>query len=201
MLTKILEKYAPESKFTKFWSNKKLHGITLLIFWAIFLIGTYFGIYKPILDYDAKENSNITEPEVLTYETMKNKLLNYNFDFTINVEQNGEKTLYNGSFENNKTASFYIEDINGIKKYIINNNQAYEIVLEENIEIPLELKIFDLNSIFEKLESIEPDETENSFIFANSEVYGKILIEDNNISEIEYKENNINYLYKFSNIK
>lgn len=73
MLAKLLEKYLPDSPFTKFWLNKKLRSIVLLILWVIFIA---FVIIKYILPYQTKEQDKLVNTSAYHFQ-MVEKMVQY----------------------------------------------------------------------------------------------------------------------------
>ena len=137
---------------------------------------------------------------------MKNKLLNYNFEYKYTISINNEKIIYTGKYQNNENNG-YKEENSGLTKYLINNEGTYQINLEEKTEITdlfdkINQNYITLEYIFNSIDNKEPIINEKTSELYYNLVEEQIIIktDENNIKSIEIKNNNDDYLLEFSNI-
>lgn len=205
LINKLKEKN-PDHIFVKLWENKRTHALICLILWIIFLLLILF-----ILSFSNKNTqknipSNEIKNDIITISNMKNKLLNYNFEYKYTIVINNEKIIYTGKYQNNENRG-YKEENSGLTKYLINNEGTYQINLDEQIEITnlfdkINLNYITLEYIFNSIDNKEPiiNEETNELYFNLVEEQIIIKTDENNIKSIEIKNNNDDYLLEFSNI-
>ena len=177
-------------------------GLWLVFFLFVFLIVVipYNNALKNLPKNNETENT-------ITFASMKEKLLNseYNYKYTVNTSLG--KTVYTGT-KTKENITGYRENSDGLIKYEINNEGIFQINMDE--KIPLEnlylginenyldiQKIYDLTSTL--TENI--NEEENEIIYENDNIGIIFKIDEQNILSINIKDNNDNYLLEFDNIK
>ena len=84
LINKLKEKN-PDNTFVKLWENKRTHALICLILWIVFLLLILF-----ILSFSNKNTqknipSNEIKNDIITISNMKNKLLNYNFEYKYTI--------------------------------------------------------------------------------------------------------------------
>lgn len=201
MLTKFLEKFFPDSKFTKFWSNKRLRALVLLPLYLIFIAIAFSVIADQSQYVHPDEGDFEIKEEIVTFSDMKEEIYLYNFDYKLTVKNNDDITIYKGSSFNSDEAVLYKEDTNEINEFYKKDGKVYSVVLGVlNETILSDVEMLNLDYIFNKIENIEPDVLDDEFIFSTSDIYVKIKVLDNSFSTIEINENTLNLVYEFSNI-
>lgn len=205
LINKLKEKN-PDHIFVKLWENKRTHALICLILWIVFLLLILF-----ILSFSNKNTqknipSNEIKNDIITISNMKNKLLNYNFEYKYTILINNEKIIYTGKYQNNENNG-YKEENSGLTKYLINYEGTYQINLEEKTEITdlfdkINQNYITLEYIFNSIDNKEPIINEKTSELYYNLVEEQIIIktDENNIKSIEIKNNNDDYLLEFSNI-
>lgn len=205
LINKLKEKN-PDNIFVKLWENKRTHALICLILWIVFLLLILFILSFSNKNIQNSNPSNEIKNDIITISNMKNKLLNYNFEYKYTIVINNEKIIYTGKYQNNENRG-YKEENSGLTKYLINNEGTYQINLDEQIEITnlfdkINLNYITLEYIFNSIDNKEPiiNEETNELYFNLVEEQIIIKTDENNIKSIEIKNNNDDYLLEFSNI-
>ena len=205
LINKLKEKDS-DNALVKLWENKRTHALICLVLWIIFLLLVALLISFSSEDVQNNSVTNESTNDVITISDMKDKLLNYNFEYKYSILVNGEKIIYTGKYQNNENNG-YKEDSLGLTKYLINSEGIYQINFDEKIEI---VNLFDkinqnylsIEYIFNIINGIEPTiNEEKNELYYNLE-NEKIIITTNedNIKSINIKSNNNDYLLEFYNI-
>lgn len=205
LINKLKEKN-PDNIFVKLWENKRTHALICLILWIVFLLLILFILSFSNKNIQNSNPSNEIKNDIITISNMKNKLLNYNFEYKYTIVINNEKIIYTGKYQNNENRG-YKEENSGLTKYLINNEGTYQINLDEQLEITnlfdkINLNYITLEYIFNSIDNKEPiiNEETNELYFNLVEEQIIIKTDENNIKSIEIKNNNDDYLLEFSNI-
>ena len=207
LIIKLLKKKDPDNTFVKLWENKRYHALVCLGLWFIFFIFVFLIVVIPYNNALKNLPKNNETENIITFASMKEKLLNseYNYKYTVNTSLG--KTVYTGT-KTKENITGYRENSEGLIKYEINNEGIFQINMDE--KIPLEnlylglnenyldiQKIYDLSSTL--TENI--NEEENEIIYENDNIGIKFKIDEQNILSINIKDNSDNYLLEFDNIK
>lgn len=205
LINKLKEKN-PDNIFVKLWENKRTHALICLILWIVFLLLILFILSFSNKNIQNSNPSNEIKNDIITISNMKNKLLNYNFEYKYTIVINNEKIIYTGKYQNNENRG-YKEKNSGLTKYLINNEGTYQINLDEQLEITnlfdkINLNYITLEYIFNSIDNKEPiiNEETNELYYNSVEEQIIIKTDENNIKSIEIKNNNDDYLLEFSNI-
>lgn len=205
LINKLKEKN-PDNTFVKLWENKRTHALICLILWIVFLLLILFILSFSNKNIQKNIPSNEIKNDIITISNMKNKLLNYNFEYKYTISINNEKIIYTGKYQNNENNG-YKEENSGLTKYLINNEGTYQINLEEKTEITdlfdkINQNYITLEYIFNSIDNKEPIINEKTSELYYNLVEEQIIIktDENNIKSIEIKNNNDDYLLEFSNI-
>lgn len=205
LINKLKEKN-PDNIFVKLWENKRTHALICLILWIVFLLLILFILSFSNKNIQNSNPSNEIKNDIITISNMKNKLLNYNFEYKYTIVINNEKIIYTGKYQNNENRG-YKEENSGLTKYLINNEGTYQINLDEQIEITnlfdkINLNYITLEYIFNSIDNKEPiiNEETNELYYNLVEEQIIIKTDEKNIKSIEIKNNNDDYLLEFSNI-
>ncbi len=214
LVIKLLKKKNPDSVVVKLWDNKKTHALICLGIWIIFFLFVYIIVVLPY--YDNNDNSmnrvdnsidNVTTENVITFEGMKNKLLNGEYDYKYTINTSLGKTIYTGSKTQEKDLG-YKENSEGLVKYEINNDGIFKINMDEKIPIEdlyigLNESFFDIQKIYELTTNLTEniDEEKNEISYENENMKIVFKINEQSILSINIKDNDDDYLLEFSNIK
>ena len=214
LVIKLLKKKNPDSVVVKLWDNKKTHALICLGIWIIFFLFVYIIVVLPY--YDNNDNSmnrvdnsidNVTTENVITFEGMKNKLLNGEYDYKYTINTSLGKTIYTGSKTQEKDLG-YKENSEGLVKYEINNDGIFKINMDEKIPIEdlyigLNENFFDIQKIYELTTNLTEniDEEKNEISYENENMKIVFKINEQSILSINIKDNDDDYLLEFSNIK
>ena len=207
MWDKLYNKY-PDNNFLKIMANKRIRSAVYLLLWFIAIGIVYIVYLKPIEDYNKNhpknsinEVSNITNEENnnITFEDMKNTLLNSNFAY---VYKYNNEVVYKGEILGTKSTG-YRETNDGIIKYYLEDGKEYEVsfgVLKETEYDLLFDTYFSVDYIFNLIKNYDSNEVENGMAFQNGSIYIKILDDNYNIKSIEILIDDDRYYLEFSKI-
>lgn len=121
----------------KYWKNPRTHALMVLIIWIVSL-GLLMGIVSILNELTPHQKRETTKTEEKQQKkSIKEKLQDLRSDellmsFRVTAKENTFK--YEGT-EQNSVVNGYKEDKNGIKKYRIENEKIYEIVLDQATKI------------------------------------------------------------------
>lgn len=137
--------------------------------------------------------------DILNDTTLKNK--NYNYE----VINGDEKSIINYTIEESGLSGFYEKADSTIKKFIIKDNNVYEVVLKEekennslfgdlNLNIINIYKLIELISNNKGLKMLENDYIVYKYNLDNLEI--SVSVKNESITIIDVLENNIHYIIK-----
>ena len=212
MLTKLLKKFYPDAKITKFWENPRKRALVLLPLWILFIVIIY-AIY--IMPYQGKshsqnnsynnetENSNVSSEDRELLESSFMNLFNMDYKFSIIIYQNGDVISYEGektSLEikgikkiNDETLEYYIKD-NMI--YRVNNGNYTEVDLLSNKNYDM---YTDPEAIYNDLRNLSFQKLKSGYLYEKGEDYVIITLSDY-ISSIEVNLKDTKYILNFVKI-
>ena len=207
LIIKMLKKKDPDNTFVKLLENKRYHALICLGLWLIFFLFVFLIVdipYNNTLKNLPKNNEN---ENIITFNDMKEKLLNseYNYKYTVNTSLG--KTVYTGT-KTKENITGYKENSEGLIKYEINNEGIFQINMDE--KIPLENLYLGLNENYLDIQKIydltlnlteNVNEDQNEISYENENIRIIFKINEQNILSINIKDNNDNYLLEFDNIK
>lgn len=198
------------------WKNPRWHSLMVLIIWIISLT-ILIGIVSIINQFGSPKEpiKNETKESKTTYEDKWNNLLNDNYEFTYLVKMENETIKYEGTKKDNVTFG-YRERKDGIIKYTIENDIAYEVLIEEKCEINtlyenVEENLLNLTYLNDLIKSISANdsdilEEDNKTIYEyntilNEENLKIIVIEDQTqIKKITIQKEKETYEFEFARI-
>lgn len=201
--------------FKEMWHDKRMHAIIVLGMWFIFFV--FIFIFLAVASLFNNTNSNSSEIEEKKVESvtanipkMLEILIGSDYDFEISINNNNNMSYsYTGSKEQEVIKGYY-ENNNEIVKYMIKDNNYYQlegenIIESDNIITDEDKNNIDLNNLLNILKNYENNNeviyNENKYIYEISETY-KITIYtvSNNIKEIIINYNEYIYDLTFKNI-
>lgn len=198
--------------FKELWSDTRTRALIKLGMWFIFF--TIVFLFLGIASLFSNKNSSkeeMKQEEVVTANipSMLENLISSNYTFEFKIISGDNSYSYNGSKENGEIKGYY-ENINGIVKYIIKDNNYYEVNNEELIEnntiITEEDKIIlDLASLLNIIKEYEVNNEvkQDDNVYKYDIVDKKITIttKSSDIEKIVINYNNVNYDLIFKNIE
>ncbi len=171
----------------KLWKNKRTHSLMVLLLWVISL-GLLMGVVAVMNEFNPQTKQEKTKiEEKQNKKNVEEKLQDLRSDeflMTFRVTKKDGTLKYEGT-EQNGVVNGYKEDKNGIKKYRIEQDKIYEIVLEQATEI---------DNIYEE---IIPE-------FLDRQTLISLLletVEENIINSKERSTYEYNLFYKEENVK
>ena len=125
-----------------FWQTERGKAIIKLGGWFIFIIALIIFVLvseknanNNVIDDTNSDKDEVTETyEFLLFSEMINNLINGNYEYSYNIVNNGITYIYNGIKCNNEELG-YKESIDKIIKYYINDQNTYQVILNEYVEI------------------------------------------------------------------
>lgn len=171
----------------KYWKNPRTHALMVLIIWIVSL-GLLMGIVTILNELTPQQKGKTPKTEEKQQKkSLEEKLQDLRSDeflmsFRVTAKENTFK--YEGTKQNG-VVNGYKEDKNGIKKYRIEQDKIYEIVLDQATEI---------DTIYEE---IIPE-------FLDRQTLISLLLENEEESIIDNKENSTyeyKLFYKEENVK
>ena len=150
-----------------FWQSERGKALIKLGAWCIFIIALIVVVvvsennssYNEEEDVPKENEGENVNPEP-TYEfalfnDMINNLLNSNYEYEYNITNNEITYIYNGVKCNNINLG-YKETSEGIIKYYQNENNTYQVILNEYLPITnlyegIDTSFIDLNVLFDNL--------------------------------------------------
>ena len=125
-----------------FWQTERGKAIIKLGGWFIFIIALIIFVLvseknanNNVIDDTNSNKDEVTETyEFLLFSEMINNLINGNYEYSYNIVNNGITYIYNGIKCNNEELG-YKESIDKIIKYYINDQNTYQVILNEYVEI------------------------------------------------------------------
>lgn len=171
----------------KYWKNPRTHALMVLIIWIVSL-GALMGIVA--IMSALSPNQKIESPAVeenkkgISYEEKLQNLLSDDYLMTFLVTTKDGTLKYEGT-EQSEIVNGYKEDANGIKKFRMEKDTFYEVILDQTTEI---------ESIYEEI-------TEE-FLDRNTLVSLLLKTEEEGITDNkESSTHDYNLLFKEENIK
>lgn len=184
-------------------SSPKSKALFKLALWAVFFAVLFIiASFSNLDNYENNNNENNNHP---SYLTIKNKLMESNLLIKVKVTKSDGETLIDGKYIDNIMEGT-IENLNGVFKFKIKENNLYELKMNEEIirnDLMEEINVSYLNpqalfAIFEESEYLKyPNNDGFKYSYVNNNVaitvytdidrIEKIIILDENITyEIEY---------------
>ena len=182
LIIKMLKKKDPDNNFVKLWENKRYHALVCLGLWFIFFIFVFLIVVIPYNNALKNLPKNNETENTITFASMKEKLLNSEYNYRENSE--------------------------GLIKYEINNEGIFQINMDEkvpleNLYLGLNENYLDIQKIYDLTSTLTENinEEENEIIYENDNIGIIFKIDEQNILSINIKDNNDDYLLEFDNIK
>lgn len=207
LIIKMLKKKDPDNTFVKLWENKRYHALICLGLWLIFFLFVFLIVVIPYNNTLKNLPKNNENENIITFNDMKEKLLNSEYDYKYTINTSLGKTVYTGNkTKGNDTG--YRENSEGLIKYEINNEGIFQINMDE--KVPLENLYLDLNENYLDIQKIydltlnlteNVNEDQNEISYENENIRIIFKINEQNILSINIKDNNDDYLLEFDNIK
>ena len=125
-----------------FWQTERGKAIIKLGGWFIFIIALIIFVLvseknanNNVIDDTNSNKDEVTETyEFLLFSEMINNLINGNYEYSYNITSNNINYIYEG-IKCNKEELGYKESIDKIIKYYINDQNTYQVILNEYVEI------------------------------------------------------------------
>ena len=125
-----------------FWQTERGKAIIKLGGWFIFIIALIIFVLvseknanNNVIDDTNSNKDEVTETyEFLLFSEMINNLINGNYEYSYNITSNNIDYIYEGIKCNNEELG-YKESIDKIIKYYINDQNTYQVILNEYVEI------------------------------------------------------------------
>ena len=125
-----------------FWQTERGKAIIKLGGWFIFIIALIIFVLvseknanNNVIDDTNSNKDEVTETyEFLLFSEMINNLINGNYEYSYNITSNNINYIYEGIKCNNEELG-YKESIDKIIKYYINDQNTYQVILNEYVEI------------------------------------------------------------------
>ena len=207
LIIKMLKKKDPDNTFVKLWENKRYHALICLGLWLIFFLFVFLIVVIPYNNTLKNLPKNNETENIITFNDMKEKLLNSGYDYKYTINTTLGKTVYTGT-KTKENDTGYRENSEGLIKYEINSEGIFQInmdekVLLENLYLDLNENYLDIQKIYDlTLNLIENvNEEENEISYENENIRIIFKINEQNILSINIKDNNDDYLLEFDNIK
>lgn len=204
--------------FKELWADTRMRALIKLGMWfafflLIFLILSITALFNKNPDNNIKEEIKQEEVVSANIPSMLENLISSNYTYEYKINMDNTNYSYTGSKENEEIKGYY-ESNNGIIKYMVKENNYYELnneELKENNSIISEQDkyILDLNNL---LSLIKEYELTNEVLKENDS-YNYSILKDNNsyqinietklndISNININYNNVIYNLTFKNIE
>lgn len=120
------------------WNNKRTHAAIVLGIWLIFIFGLIIFMYiadalSPKVPIQSNQPSSSTKT-FKDFSDMKTELLENNYAYTYEINQNGNHIVFKGSKKGTKEAG-YKETNQEIIKYEKDETGIYQVTLNEKIAI------------------------------------------------------------------
>lgn len=207
LIIKMLKKKDPDNTFVKLWENKRYHALICLGLWLIFFLFVFLIVVIPYNNTLKNLPKNNENENIITFNDMKEKLLNSEYDYKYTINTSLGKTVYTGN-KTKENDTGYRENSEGLIKYEINNEGIFQINMDE--KVPLENLYLDLNGNYLDIQKIydltlnlteNVNEDQNEISYENENIRIIFKINEQNILSINIKDNNDDYLLEFDNIK
>ena len=207
LIIKMLKKKDPDKTFVKLWENKRYHALICLGLWLIFFLFVFLIVVIPYNNTLKNLPKNNENENIITFNDMKEKLLNSEYDYKYTINTSLGKTVYTGN-KTKENDTGYRENSEGLIKYEINNEGIFQINMDE--KVPLENLYLDLNENYLDIQKIydltlnlteNVNEDQNEISYENENIRIIFKINEQNILSINIKDNNGDYLLEFDNIK
>ena len=125
-----------------FWQTERGKAIIKLGGWFVFIIALIIFVLvseknanNNVIDDTNSNKDEVTETyEFLLFSEMINNLINGNYEYSYNITSNNINYIYEGIKCNNEELG-YKESIDKIIKYYINDQNTYQVILNEYVEI------------------------------------------------------------------
>ena len=207
LIIKMLKKKDPDNTFVKLWENKRYHALICLGLWLIFFLFVFLIVVIPYNNSFKNLPKNNETETIITFNDMKEKLLNSGYDYKYTINTTLGKTVYTGT-KTKENDTGYRENSEGLIKYEINSEGIFQINMDE--KVPLENLYLDLNGNYLDIQKIydltlnlteNVNEDQNEISYENENIRIIFKINEQNILSINIKDNNDDYLLEFDNIK
>ena len=125
-----------------FWQTERGKAIIKLGGWFIFIIALIIFVLvseknanNNVIDDTNSDKDEVTETyEFLLFSEMINNLINGNYEYSYNITSNNINYIYEG-IKCNKEELGYKESIDKIIKYYINDQNTYQVILDQYVEV------------------------------------------------------------------
>ena len=97
LIIKLLKKKDPDNNFVKLWENKRYHALVCLGLWFIFFIFVFLIVVIPYNNALKNLPKNNETENIITFASMKEKLLNSEYNYKCTVNTSLGKTVYTGT--------------------------------------------------------------------------------------------------------
>ena len=193
-----------------FWDEKRINACIKLGLWIIFIV-----VMLIVFSITNKNNSLKTdkkgtdETEVKekfdTFDSMRDKLLASNYDYSFSITNEATKTLFSGT-KCNDEISGYKEDTSGILKYVIKDDIVYKNNLGDmevitNLYEGLKEEYLNIKLLFKNLKpyiyNVKKDNDKRTVIYQKNEYQVKVITNLENIESIEITDENTIYVLNF----
>ena len=183
-----------------FWKTERGKALIKLIAWFIFIAFLIVFVllsdkkYSNVVDEANNSNENNSE-ETYTFVLFKDmitKLLEGNYEYSFNIVNNATTYVFNGIQCNNISLG-YKETSDGIIKYYVDENNTYQVILDELLPITnlyegIDINYLDLDMLFnnlnEYLYTVEKNNATRTITY-NKEGYQVVVMTDlKNITNI-----------------
>ena len=207
LIIKMLKKKDPDNTFVKLWENKRYHALICLGLWLIFFLFVFLIVVIPYNNTLKNLPKNNENENIITFNDMKEKLLNSEYDYKYTINTSLGKTVYTGN-KTKENDTGYRENSEGLIKYEINSEGIFQINMDE--KVPLENLYLDLKGNYLYIQKIydltlnlteNVNEDQNEISYENENIRIIFKINEQNILSINIKDNNDDYLLEFDNIK
>ncbi len=171
------EKVMPQNptKFQKLWYNKRTHAMMVLGVYFVFI-----AILLLIINIAPKTEKKVptnNQREQITITDLQTSLINSDYNFTYEITQNGNKTLFKGLSKNNQVEG-YKETNTEIIKYEIIDDISYKVLGEDKSEYNI-------------YENVNADYLDLAYIYNLTLPLTSVNIINGEIKTFEYKDVNI----------
>lgn len=149
-----------------FWKTERGKALIKLIAWFIFIAALIVFVFVSDRDYsnvvdepsNPTENTDNNSEETYTFTLfgdMITKLLEGNYEYSYNIVSNSVTYVFNGIQCNNANLG-YKETRDGVIKYYIDENNTYQVILDEYLPITnlyegIDINFLDLDILFNNL--------------------------------------------------
>lgn len=187
-----------------FLNTKEGNSLIKLILWLVFIV-LILVMFSNKDNTNNKENTNElvneTKDTFKSLTDMESSLLTQSMTYKYIITNNEDITIYNGLKCNNED-TWYVENKDGITKYIEINNTIYKSIINEKEQINEESKglkdLFSLLKDYSYIEKVDNNERSITYNLSNLDVIFKTNLES--ITSINIYKDDVTYQMQFTNI-